>query len=1395
MLSRRFKMSAGAGLVLAPAPPRPPIMKIDETCIYADDTVEENPSRFPGFDWKETDEFQQKIRLERKASDYKGRDGVQSHTYYSTDVYVGSMSSANRAEWIFDYNQNKLCPANIDCSEGFIRCFLEILSNAGDNADSSRRMGVNPGSIDISMDRHWVTIRNSGEPIPIVPKPEISTQSKCLTMLDWIFGKFFTSSHYDDTVIRMGCGKNGLGAKLCNTFSSYFVVKAGDPKNGQEHVSIWQGNMLHLTCSKTTPGFVLGQVMGADGRTPITAWVPAQGTPYRGPAYVEVSWKLDFKRFNCRVAHGGEYGYPDAIFGLFARYLIDFSLTCKIPVSFNKKSFDVRSIKDYAALFFPPEKCATAVTHYEWDNKENEPPEDIAKLRGSQRDKAIAQCATADHIPSTEVLVLDTPDSAICFSFVNGLMSTEGGVHVEEAYKKVTAEVLEKLNGMGTRSRGKNKGKSKEKDKEKKKDESKKPHLTPGDVKGHMSMIISCRLRNPVYKGQSKAFLTNPKPKLNIDEKITSSIGKWELIERLYAALQAKQFKTLTKSDGKNRRRIFLEKGEDANEAGGPRSNECILYGVEGLSASSYPKKRIVLDPRGGKDFSGYIPFRGKFLNVTNATIDNIASNEEVVLLKKYIGLCEGKDYNDPVERSKLRYGFFLSAVDADSDGKHINTLLINFFYKRFKSILQQGMFGYLMTPAVRVFRDRERKHVIHRFYSPEEYEVWEKQNPGHRYFVKYYKGLGTSRDADIRDDMDTAPTIICIFDDTAGNSLDLAFSRENSDARKLWIQRWRHATRIDDIVPVSLSSLLRRRPITSVINRDLIDYTVDSLFRAIPSFRDGFKRSQRQAMYYILHHWKYGRSNADSMKVMNIACAASEFTHYHHGPVSMADTIINMAQNFVGSNNLNLFRQDGQFGNRDMGGKDAADGRYCETCPAWWLEYVYSKELIELIPVRKVESNDAEPIWLPCDVPIHIINGSQGVATGHSTYIPPHNPYDVIRWLYERCAGKENPEPLKPWVNGFRGDIEIFYPKRSGVSASSALPPLPPPTAPLPLPLASNNSEEKKRSRFIQSAPIPTPTPTPTPPPQVGGGGGEEKKRSRFVSSTPSPPEEEDEEEDESIPNENVSTDDDDQSKGDDDEVTAATGARRKGISMRTMGVFEITRKHPSGKCDLLITELPVGRWLHPYKKWLETLREQKIITDVRDNSKLDMREGFTIEIPCYMVTGFEHPKGVTMQTLRLQKSYGLSNMTLIDDDGYPHHFPNTQRVMEKYYDSMLHIYTMVAAQRVADAEAKLVDKCYQHQLISLIALEEKIIVFKNGCVRSEEDVYGQMAPFNIPRKYYDSLKMRDCNRGEITSLASQIETLKAKILALRQVRPQHLWAEKLIAFDAELRRRKYGA
>lgn len=159
-----------------------------------------------------------------------------------------------------------------------------------------------------------------------------------------------------------------------------------------------------------------------------------------------------------------------------------------------------------------------------------------------------------------------------------------------------------------------------------------------------------------------------------------------------------------------------------------------------------------------------------------------------------------------------------------------------------------------------------------------------------------------------------------------------------------------------------------------------------------------------------------------------------AEHAHYHHGEQSLAATIINLAQTFVGTNNLNLLDPSGQYGSREGGGKDHAAPRYIHTKPMPLARVVFNPFDDPLLKQQKEDNDLIEPEFYVPIVPMVLINGAEGIGTGWSTTIPCYNPVDIVANLRRLMAGEEM-EPMIPWWRGFKGEIKAAGKNRYDVN------------------------------------------------------------------------------------------------------------------------------------------------------------------------------------------------------------------------------------------------------------------------------------------------------------------------------------------------------------------------
>ncbi|XP_039285323.1 DNA topoisomerase 2-like [Nilaparvata lugens] len=165
-------------------------------------------------------------------------------------------------------------------------------------------------------------------------------------------------------------------------------------------------------------------------------------------------------------------------------------------------------------------------------------------------------------------------------------------------------------------------------------------------------------------------------------------------------------------------------------------------------------------------------------------------------------------------------------------------------------------------------------------------------------------------------------------------------------------------------------------------------------------------------------------RTDKREIKVAQLAGSVAEQSAYHHGEVSLMSTIINLAQNYVGSNNINLLQPLGQFGTRLQGGKDAASPRYIFTMLNPLTRLIFHPDDDLLLKYLKDDNLRVEPQWYMPVIPMLLVNGAEGIGTGWMTKIPNHNPREIVANIKRMMQGEE-PLPMKPWYKNFLGEID----------------------------------------------------------------------------------------------------------------------------------------------------------------------------------------------------------------------------------------------------------------------------------------------------------------------------------------------------------------------------------
>jgi DNA topoisomerase-2 len=610
-----------------------------------------------------------------------------------------------------------------------------------------------------------------------------------------------------------------------------------------------------------------------------------------------------------------------------------------------------------------------------------------------------------------EVVVAVNPDAKFDqVSFVNGISTLKGGKHVDYVASSIIKKVQTFASTKGIKR--------------------KKIDLKPSHIKDNLFVFVRAIIENPSFDSQIKEYLTTPSTKFGskceVSEKFIEKLMKTDLIERATKLSDFKDNLGLQKVSGKKTTNLRgVEKLDDANMAGSAESLKCTLILTEGDSAKALAVAGLSVV---GRDYFGVFPLRGKVLNVRDVNLKKVSDNAEISNLVKIMGLKYGnglgtgkaKDKNETIK--DLRYGRIMIFTDADVDGSHIKGLLINLFSIFWPELLEiPGFIISLATPILKVKKNKDVKE----FYTMTEFNTWKDTIENIKIWdIKYYKGLGTSTSEEAKgyfanfDDKNIA-YMVCDGDEDMENKkisidkIEMAFDKKRTEDRKFWLKTYDK----DNIIEQSQKKILYHE----FIDKELIHFSDYDCKRSIPCLCDGLKPSLRKILYSC-----FKRNLKKEIKVAQLAGYISEHSAYHHGEQSLYESIIGMAQDYVGANNIELLEPKGQFGTRlTSGGKDAASPRYIFTNLSELTFHIYNQLDNPLLEYNEDDGCKIEPVWYIPIIPMILVNGTDGIGTGYSTKVPPHDPELIVQNLINLMDDKPIMK-MKPWFRGFNGEIEF---------------------------------------------------------------------------------------------------------------------------------------------------------------------------------------------------------------------------------------------------------------------------------------------------------------------------------------------------------------------------------
>ena len=915
------------------------------------------------------------------AQQYQQKTDKQ-HILENPDTYIGSVELVDANLWTSNDDADspkKIGLKQLEYIPGLYKLFDEGIVNCRDHAIRMIQKSISNtvpdhrcvSYIDISItDDGTIVMENDGDGIDVAKHPEYQ-----IWIPEMIFGHLRTSTNYNQEEKRIVGGKNGFGFKLVLIWSTYGKVETVDHIRGLKYTQEFHNNLEQMS-------------------EPVIKSVKS------AKPYTRVSFKPDYARL------GLTNGLTPDMIALFRKRVCDIAGVTdhshkKIKVSFNGEVIPVRNFQQYVDLYLGP-RSVSRTTNEGGQRAESlqQLTQQVAKLPnefgsddGVSATSSVKRVYEADSERWEYAVALSPTHQFEQISFVNGICTHKGGKHVDYVLGQITRKLSAYI------------------------EKKKKITVNPNTIKEQLILFLRCDIENPAFDSQTKDYMNTPSNRFGssctVSDSFIEKIAKMGVMDAACSLTEIKERSIAAKkTDGSKTRTIRgIANFIDANHAGTAQSKDCVLILCEGLSAMSGVVSGLSSTDR---NHYGIYPLKGKLLNVRGENIKKISENKEITDLKKILGLETGREYTnyDDVHRN-LRYGKVILLVDQDLDGSHIKGLCVNLFHSEWASLFRlNGFISFMNTPILRAKKGAQSQL----FYHEGEYETWKQGFPEGQpqgWTIKYFKGLGTSTAVEFKEYFANKRIVDFTYHSTTSDDvIDKIFNKKRADERKTWLEQFDKN--------IHLNTNETNISYDHFVDKELIHFSVYDCERSIPNLVDGLKTSLRKILYCA-----FKRRLTTEVKVAQFSGYVSEHSEYHHGEASLNGAIIGLAQNFVGSNNINLLMPNGQFGTR-LNSDDSASERYIFTQLNPLTRCLFPELDDPILHYLNEDGTSIEPEYYVPILPMVLVNGISGIGTGFSSSIPSFHPMKLVEYLRNRLNTRisSDPDDFIPYYENFRGTV-----------------------------------------------------------------------------------------------------------------------------------------------------------------------------------------------------------------------------------------------------------------------------------------------------------------------------------------------------------------------------------
>ena len=890
----------------------------------------------------------------------------REHILKRMNLYLGSKNATENTLWILNKETDQLNKETISYSIALANALFEVLQNSVDHCLRCKNIkGANKCDtikLDFNKETGKISVFNNGQGIK-VEKFNNTDQY----IIEVIFSEYLSGSNFNnDSDIKIGA--NGLGIKLLNTISEYFIVKTSDANSKLYYTQKFENN----NGIKNPPIIEKFTKLSKEQKIPHT----------------KITFLPDYKLFNTSAKEIQET--LDKLLYTYLTY-ISVYLGDKYKIYYNDELITKQTLSHLSESIIDKEdiiKCQL----YNKNDKKND-------------------------FLEVQIGIFDGADGQEHISLLNGLYVSNGGTHVQYINKLILDNLKSKLE-------------KKLKDKVKITNKLISNFLfifIKGDLR-NLEFKNQCKNELSISQTRFKDYIFDDKvykqiwSKLEVefDRIYLDKISKENVTKKTSKLKGIAKYRSADKA-GTNegyKCTLVIPEGDSAESCvrNGLTSNKDLGYKLYGIfNIQGVPlnvRKEIDIKEIKKNNKIEYIIDRKK----------KLLENERINSLIKVLNLNYSYTYDLTEEGEKeyktLRYGKILIAVDADVDGLGmICSLILNFFNVFFPKLLERKIINIFATPLIRAYPNKKNK-FIEEFYNIEEYNEWLKKNNVNDYKVSYIKGLATHSNMEIKYMFKKVEENIYTFllDEKANDYFEIYFGND-ADKRKIILSSEDKYEEVENKINYKNKAI----SCSYQLNTNTKEFQLDNIQRKMPHIIDGLNPARRKVLAGSIK--KFKQSN-NKLKVFQLGGFIAEHMMYHHGSDSLNKTIINMAQNFPGSRNIPLLLPIGQFGSRYKGGDDAGSARYIDTkLNKSVVDLLYPSIDNDLLEYNVIDGVIAEPKYFVPILPTVLLEDVSLPSTGWKIEVYARDIDQVIKNV-KYLIDDENAKliKMKYFRNKFKG-------------------------------------------------------------------------------------------------------------------------------------------------------------------------------------------------------------------------------------------------------------------------------------------------------------------------------------------------------------------------------------